>query len=76
MALHGPIGITVSDGTNRVIGYWEARRTIDLEDHEQVSIYECEVQMNDDPPEQFEVEHRYSDGAVKLMAKIFERAGR
>lgn len=76
MALHGPIGITVSDGTNKVIGYWEARRTVDLEDSEQMSVYECEVRLNADPPERFEVEHRYSDGALKLMAKVFDRASR
>lgn len=76
MALHGPIGITVSDGTNRVIGYWEARRTVDLEDHEQLSVYECAVRLNDDPPKVFTVEHRYSEGAVSLMAKVFAKATR
>ena len=76
MALHGPIGITMTDGGNKVIGYWEARRTVDLEDHEQESVYECEVQLNDDEPKRFEVTHKYSEGAVSLMAKVFAKATR
>jgi hypothetical protein len=76
MALHGPIGVTLVGGGNKVIGYWEARRTVDLEDHEQLSVYACEVRLNDDPPQEFEVEHRYSDGAVALMAKVFSMASR
>lgn len=64
MALHGPI--RVGDLT---IGYWSARRTVALEDREQISTYECEVVSHDDT-HAFEVEHRYSDGALALMAKV------
>lgn len=37
---------------------------------------QCSVQLNADPPETFEVEHRYSDGAIALMTKVFERVSR
>lgn len=74
MALHGPIGITMSDGSNRVIGYWQARRTVDLEDADQVSIYECSVETERQGKTEFTVEHRYSAGAIALMAKVFEKA--
>lgn len=73
MALHGPIGITLTGGGNKVIGYWDARRTTSLNDDDQISTYECEVMHNQDV-QKFEVEHRYSDGALVLMAKVFAKA--
>lgn len=73
MALHGPIGITLVGGGNKVIGYWDARRTVDLHDSEQTSVYACDVMLNDES-QQFEVEHRYSDGALVLLAKVIAKA--
>jgi len=73
MALHGPIAITMTDGSNKVIGYWGARRTVDLDDAEQTSIYECEVSLNGQG-EKFTVEHRYSEGALVLLRKVVAAA--
>lgn len=73
MALHGPIGITLIEGGNKVIGYWDARRTVDLHDQDQTSIYACEVMLNDEA-QKFEVEHQYSDGALVLLAKVIAKA--
>lgn len=70
MALHGTIEIN-----GRTIGLWEAVRQDNLTDPDQVSSYACRVsvrQLNSPVVVEWEdvLEHRYSDGAAVLAAKV------
>lgn len=86
MALHGPVLITCTDGGNKTIGYWSARRLEplrnpfdpDREKHRYECVYEWPIPLfgfNDRV--EFELEHTYGDGAETLaMAVMSEAASR
>jgi hypothetical protein len=72
MALHGDIRINGS-----LIGVWQARRTQRLWDVEAVHTYECRVDWVDDTEKTgmaFLLDHRYSEGATALAAKVLQQA--
>lgn len=72
MALHGDIRINGS-----LLGVWTARRTQRLWDVDAVHTYECQVDWVDDSEKAgmaFLLDHRYSEGATALAAKVLDRA--
>jgi hypothetical protein len=73
MALFGHLNVTLTNGGTQVIGFWQARRTVPIESPDQVSLYECTMRFNSHVEHTFDVEHRYSDGAVVLLQKVLER---
>lgn len=69
MSLHGPIKVQ-----DKVIGYWQARRTVKLYESDKPVRYECKVQLDILKEVEFDVMHIPDRGAVALAALVLSTA--